>query len=249
MADYTIELRTIIEECPGIDIGLSDYPIFNEDYREVLNQKIIDHYWFYEIGHETVDMFARQMRTKMREIMPYYNKMYEVDLIKINPLYTVDMTTDNTSTAKATTSNTSKLSGNINESHEEKGVTSSTADSKSRAVNSETPQVRLSGDEDYATSAADSVSGSNTKGDTDTKGSSASSNTSQSDDSGTALNDMTGTNKTQGYSGVAGDIITAWRNSVINVDLLVINELSSLFMQLWNSNDEYNERYYGYGWY
>ena len=40
MAVYTTELRRLIEN--GYDLGLDDYPIFDEEYRAVLNKKIID---------------------------------------------------------------------------------------------------------------------------------------------------------------------------------------------------------------
>ena len=39
MSRYTIELRYLIEG--NYDLGLKDYPIFDESYREQLNNKII----------------------------------------------------------------------------------------------------------------------------------------------------------------------------------------------------------------
>ena len=98
MPNFTVELRALVED--GEDIGLNDYPIFRADYRDILNKKITDHYWFYEIGHETHFMFARQMRTKMNEIMPYYNKLYETELIKFDPFMTMQVTTENSSENK-----------------------------------------------------------------------------------------------------------------------------------------------------
>jgi hypothetical protein len=50
----------------GFDIGMAtaiDYPIFDEAYRAVLNQRITDHYALYEIGHETPSMFHRTQLT------------------------------------------------------------------------------------------------------------------------------------------------------------------------------------------
>ena len=48
MSTYTTQLRYIVES--GYDLGLKNYPIFDEGYREVLNNKIIEHYYFREIG-------------------------------------------------------------------------------------------------------------------------------------------------------------------------------------------------------
>lgn len=84
MAKYTIELGKLVET--GYKLALDNYPIFSEDYRRYLNQKIIEHFYFREIGQETADRFNFFLRRKMNEIMPYYNKMYESTLIEFDPL-------------------------------------------------------------------------------------------------------------------------------------------------------------------
>lgn len=70
----------------GYQLSLNNYPIFSEDYRETLNQKIIDHYFFREIGQETADRFNFFLGRKMNEIMPYYNQLYKSAMIKFDPL-------------------------------------------------------------------------------------------------------------------------------------------------------------------
>ena len=96
MSKYTTLLRWIIEQeldNKGLcheeknwkeiydKIGLADYPIFNENYREELNNKIIRHYYFREIGLETAGLFRWYMRREMFEIMPYYNQLYESEIL------------------------------------------------------------------------------------------------------------------------------------------------------------------------
>ena len=90
MSKYTTELRYLIEN--DFDIGLKNYPIFDENYRELLNQKIINHYYFREIGMETAELFKRYLNTTMNEIMPYYNQLYKSELLEFNPFYNVDKT-------------------------------------------------------------------------------------------------------------------------------------------------------------
>lgn len=90
MSKYTTELRYLIEN--NFDIGLKNYPIFDENYRELLNQKIINHYYFREIGMETAELFKRYLNTTMSEIMPYYNQLYKSELLEFNPFYNVDKT-------------------------------------------------------------------------------------------------------------------------------------------------------------
>jgi hypothetical protein len=90
LSKYTVELRTLIDS--GFPIALNDYEIFDESYRERLNQKILDHYLFYEIGFETGERFNHELKRKMNEIMPLYNQMYESELLEINPLLTFKRT-------------------------------------------------------------------------------------------------------------------------------------------------------------
>lgn len=86
MAKYTIEIRSLVDK--GYHFALDDYPIFDECHRQELNDKIIEHYYFREIGAETPDRFNFYLRRKMREIMPYYNQLYISEMIKFDPLAT-----------------------------------------------------------------------------------------------------------------------------------------------------------------
>lgn len=110
MSKYTTELRYICEEYSGFknSKGYRDvndiiteaipkvfdfeFPIFDEEYKSVLERKILKHYYTREISEETVGLWKLRLNTKMNEIMPYYNKLYESELLAFNPLYTVDLT-------------------------------------------------------------------------------------------------------------------------------------------------------------
>lgn len=72
---YGPRLIDIIDD--GYDIGLRDYPIFDETYRETLNQSIIDHFLLREIGAETPAMFIFYLNRRMRENMPKANALYK----------------------------------------------------------------------------------------------------------------------------------------------------------------------------
>lgn len=74
MAHYTVTIKTLLDN--GFDLGLQDYPIWNESYRNILNKKILDHYYMDEIGYETAELFKHFLNARMREIMPYYNDLY-----------------------------------------------------------------------------------------------------------------------------------------------------------------------------
>ena len=105
MAIYTTLLRSIVEqrqadEHVGPDdfsvayrtLGLSDYPIFDESYRAQLNDKIIRHFYFREIGFETVAQFRWRMDATMRENMPYFNQLYASLNLIVDPITNVRYT-------------------------------------------------------------------------------------------------------------------------------------------------------------
>lgn len=67
-------------------LGLDEYPIYDESKRRQLNDKFIRHYWMREIGCETVGHFCLWCSNAFNEIMPYYNKMYETELLNVEHL-------------------------------------------------------------------------------------------------------------------------------------------------------------------
>ena len=241
MADFTIEFRNVVNMVGADHIGLSDYPIFDEQYREFLNAKIIDHYYYREIGLESVDMFIRQLRTKMWEIMPYYNKWYAAEdrMADIDPLSTQDM--------HSTGSANSHASSSMKQKHGEKAsnLTKSESRSKARTVDSETPQTMLAGNQDYATAARDNHSSGD--GTNDVKSSGSSETSTDSTNSAGSGNES----HSWGYTGHAPALIDAWRATFANIDMMVIDELESLFMGIYSSNDGFTgRRHHGYGlWY
>jgi len=217
MGSFTLTLQEAIDResykyTTGIPahkaLGLDVYPIFDEAYRASLNEKIIVHYNEQEIGHETVSMFRYAMSRKMNEIMPLFNQHYKASQIEIDPLKTVDIKNVGTGNETSTTESSSTAGG--------------------RVVASNTPQVRLSGQGDYATSAQDS----NSKTDAD----------------GTASNASTTDNTTSGYSGNPAELVWAMRQTFMNIDLMVIEQLSELFMMVWDNGEEYTRGNNNYGY-
>ena len=187
MSKYTTEVRFICENYAGlvdsvgyeaIDTVLDnsrdkvfdfDFPIFDENYRSVLENKILKHYYTREIGAETVGLWKMWLNTRLNEIMPYYNQLYNSELIKFNPMYDVDLTTthkktddrnDNTSESELRVGNRDMVTHVDDETH---GSSHSTGESEtnSNSTNdhwemfSDTPSGALDGvrDEKYLTTA------------------------------------------------------------------------------------------------
>ena len=78
-ANYTIELRKI-HETPGMCVFDFEYDFYEEQFRCEFEQKFIDHYYFDEIGFETVARFKHNLKAHLNKKMPYYRQLYRTEL-------------------------------------------------------------------------------------------------------------------------------------------------------------------------
>lgn len=233
-AIFTVELGSLVEN--GFDLGLRDYPIFDEAYREPLNNKIIEHFFFREIGLETPGLFKRFLNRKMNEIMPYYNQLYKSALHDFDPFSNYDMYTTGSSSGSSDHSRDYSRTESTTTSAD--GSTTSDTESDARTLVSVTPQMQLSGNEDYATNITDSESKTTANG-----------TSRQSSSASTGASDKTAdsTSTTEDYvthvSGISGitksQALQQFRDTFLNIDMLVIGELNELFMGIytdyWNA--------------
>ena len=233
MSVFTMSLAEAIEKHGRDNIGLDQYPVISETYRERINGLVIDQYLNREIGQETFSLFRHAMRRKMSQIMPTYNELYQTKTLIVDPLRTIDIKTLTVSdTSEQATSDTEYTGASS-------GDTSVTSGSTSRQVGSETPQVFLSDNGNYATSANDGRSDAVAN----TKASETANNSTDAESTRTGHDVMDST--TTGFQGSQADLILAFRQTIINIDMMIVNELESLFMGIWNSGDSYfNRRYY-----
>jgi len=108
MASYTMQLREYIESYSQdnemlsnrdrIKIGREklfdfEYPIFDKDYKAVFETNFIRNFYMREIGFESEGLFKFQLETWLLINMPYYNKLFESELIKFNPLESYSLKT------------------------------------------------------------------------------------------------------------------------------------------------------------
>lgn len=168
MSKYTTELRFILEEAAGYDKSQGyatipeiiekartkifdfDFPIFDENYRETLETKILKHFYTREIGAETVALWKFWLDTRMNEIMPFYNQLYNSELIKFNPLYDTDITTDHD------LSFSSETDGNTNDE------TVKTGRGTKNTTESETTAIDKSGENSNTRNTTDNISETDT---------------------------------------------------------------------------------------
>ena len=277
-ADYT-SVNEIISKSRD-KIFSFDYPIFDEKYREILETKILKRYYTREIGEETVGLWKLRLDTRLNEIMPYYNKMYDAELIKINPLYTTDLkrtkniegNTDKNnrvdSEGKTTNDKTENTVGSDKKtgtegttgSNDGTSYTENTKDNSSSSTDiySDTPQGTLSNMADltYLTNARKITDNGSVTGKTNTDTHDSSEATTTFNTTNSKTNNVTisetndNTNKKTetgkiksvedyienvvGYENVpASELILKYRDSLINIDVMIIEKLSDLFINLW----------------
>lgn len=243
MSKYTTEVRTICENYAGYphysgEMCVShiieksrtkifdfSYPIFDEKYRSVLETKILKHYYTREIGLETVGLWKLKLDTEMNEIMPYYNQLYKSTLLEFNPFYDVDITRKHTSKNDGTRNETSSSNSNG------KSNNSNKVNETSRDLYSDTPQGALTGveSETYLTNARKVASENSSNGE-NTFNSATNGNTeSVIKNTEDYLETVKGKQGTQNYS----DLLLKYRETFLNIDIQIIEELSDLFMNLW----------------
>ena len=227
MSKYTMELRELFtpvkynpplytkDEVEGFfkDYELSDF--LTNDQIEVIEEAgvwskdklasmIVNHYYMREIGQETIGLFKHYAKVTMDEIMEEYLPLIYSSSIKYDPLINVDYTETFTRTANVDNTGTS------------------TSNSDSTAIASDTPQGRVSRAQILAGNYATSTTGSEINNTT---------NTSSGSDS-----EENYTKRQVGNSGVsatAQKMIEQYRDNIRAINREIIEKLEPLFMGLY----------------
>lgn len=263
MSKYTTEVRFICENACGyseskggysVDSIVADswnkvftdkFPIYDESYRGVLCQKILKHFYFREIGCETVGLWKVWMNERLEMIMPYYNQLYKSALLDFNPFYSTDITKSGSNDNQYDEKNSSSSESDYVRTDNLSSVTDSESHSKdtgeSRNLYSDTPQGGLSGveNETYLTDArkiTDSGSSDDTgkvnvsnTGTQGNKGSDSSNGTKVFSNLSEYTEHIIGKNSSESYSA----LLNEFRTTFLNIDQMICNELEDLFLQLW----------------
>lgn len=274
MSVYTTELRYYIESLAPDkikgDIGAmclnADHHIFTyhhpmwggENERQKLHTSILKHFYFREIGFETVALWKFFLNRKMMEMMPRYVELYNTTTYEYDLMSPISFRESYNEQGENTSHNTvSSSESSISE--QDIGTTSETTDatdlssehtSNSTAngqnINSDLPQATFSARADYATNSSTTENSQNTV-DTDTSG--TGSHHSGYDTSHVMDNlelgrdetgEQTGTYSTdhvitrEGNMGISGPtLIQEARDIILNIPIMIFDELEELFMSLW----------------
>ena len=251
MSKYTTEVRFICEHAAGftesqdynkieqvIAGSLSEvfdfnFPIFDESYRSVLETKILRHYYTREIGLETVALWKHFLCMRLNEIMPYYNQLYESELLEFNPLYNVKY--DSSHQGSASGSNRDTDTGTMSEDISDSRNRENEYEDNTLDKFSDTPQGGLTGviNDSYLTTARKVDSeGTGSEDETYTRDRDVStSNTKNGTFSNTDayLRHVEGNNGAKSFS----ELLIKFRETFMNIDMMIINDLNDLFMGVW----------------
>lgn len=201
MAKYTITIKTLIDN--NFDFKMDSYPIFDENYRNTLNQNILYHYYENEIGFETAPLFRFYLNQKLNEIMPYYNELYKVqkklidENLLLNNVNLTEQLTGSNTTETSSTSQSSNNGKNLFQDTPQGQITQTDIDEQTWATNLTLNKNEIE-DESNATG-----SGTNEY-----------------------LKTIIGNNGNKFNIDILNDI----KNNLMNIDLMIINELNELFM-------------------
>lgn len=242
MSKYTSELRFICESLSGLSESASgnrvddiistarplifnfEYPLFDAQYAEVLETKILRHFYTREIGLETYGLWKLKLETKLVEIMPYYNQLYESELIEFNPMYDVNYTRSGSESLSQSESTANSLSTS------ETGSTSSSSQGSEWNLYQDTPQNGLTGIDtyNYLTTATNVKNNGNSQANQSNSASTSSNGNRQALDTKGYLESIVGYRNNN-----PSKLLQDYRDTFLNIDMMIIKDLEELFMQLW----------------
>jgi hypothetical protein len=274
MASYTMELRDVLKTLlvfANVDVSNMttkdlieqgrkklfnfEYEIFDPNYKAVWETNFIRNFFLREIGFETEDLFQFQLESWLRVNMPFFNKLFESELLDYDPLINSKMSTssnknkdiDSTvnSSTNSDTTKTNKQTMDGTENQTANGTQNN--NDFNRHLESETPDSRLaittadgSGVIEYASMIEEDTSKRNntTTNDVDTTTSTSidGSNTDKTTASGNTTNNITDVETyVSTRTGKVGEVtyskmLMEYRQSLIRIENKMFDEMQKLFM-------------------
>ena len=252
-AKYTVVLHTLMTDQrlrEQLDQALSTYPLYKAEKvydliptRDQLNERLLNHYKYREIGFETIGRFLDELRITMSEIMPRYNELFKTVETMANlpsPFDNVDVVETFSEERKSNSTTDSSTGTETTSTAVDTTTTTGTASSHNKHVNSKTPQEGISipaegiDTVNYADEASWNRDSSTTGGSSSSDGSTTatSDSTSNTTNEGSETVEHTYTKKgNQGVNTYAHDM-NEFRTSIIDVVDQIVNDsrIRELFM-------------------
>ena len=226
MERTTLTLGEIIEN--NVNIFDFYYPFYSEEYRPTFERHFIEHFYFDEIGQETVAKFKQRLKIKFNLIMPYWNKIFLADELEQRILDNYDVTEIYTSNIENTSNGINQNTNNIVNNNVSNVITENT----NKNLQSDTPVTKIDLEQvDYFSNITKDIKNGIVNNSTNEESNIQS-------DTITNVNDNrkeTWTRTMQGNIGVQTDadaIIKYWQ-SLRQIENEIFEQCSNLFMEVW----------------
>ena len=203
MSKYTLELRYLYEDK---NFNLFDFPynLYDNDLKPWFEEKFIQHFMFYEIGFETIGKFKQQLMITLNDIFPYYKQLYETEIRSKGIDFMLNKDLKETYVRE--------LESNSKSSQE-----SNSESNNLTTAGETTPSMIKNIDKFMNTAQKDKTDGkSNSKGESN------------------GNSKETYTLTSQGNIGItsSAELLTKWRETLLNIDMMIFNDCETLFMQI-----------------
>jgi hypothetical protein len=213
-----------------------DFPIWLSNYKSILEKKIVMHYFNYEIGFETPQLFQFFLEERLNMIMPYYNQLYASVLVyDITKNIGISITDSENNNKTITNNGSIHQSGTTDQQNNTTNTNVNVQNTTAQKVDYDMPQSKNNTNTDYASFLTDdtnAINGNNTDN--------INAHVTNSNDGTTTNNATTNDNatisKTHSESGnniPIAELIMKHRETLINIDNQIIEDLKDLFMLIY----------------
>lgn len=251
MSKYTTEVRHIVEQATQDYYNLTldekiklslpiifnfNYPIWDIGYKSVLEEKIIRHYFTKEICFETVGLWKFILSERLNLIMPYYNELYKT-IIDYDFLVDTNIVEEykGNNVFNGLSDSTSKAKQESNQTSNNTETSTSDTSENGKNLLSDLPQVNYN-NIDYGTNLTETNNNSvnNISSTNDIVNDNIVKNDSNNTSTTKSTNNDENIKTTKGHNNhTIAELINQYRDSLLNIDNMIINDLKDLFMMIY----------------
>lgn len=210
---YTLQLYYIYKD-DTYNLFDQPYNLYNNELKPYFQEKFFQHFMFYEIGFDNINIFKQHLISTLNVIYPKYKQLYETEIRCQNIDFMLNKDLKE--------SYIRKLNGESEGNSQASSSSDNTSTNNDLTIANDTPQNKIDDLDKYMTSAS--------------KSNSNSTNNSTSNANNTIKNKSNNMEEyeliSQGNIGVtsSAELLEKWRNVIINIDLMIFKELENLFL-------------------
>lgn len=210
---YTLQLYYIYKD-DTYNLFDQPYNLYNNELKPYFQEKFFQHFMFYEIGFDNINIFKQHLISTLNGIYPKYKQLYETEIRCQNIDFMLNKDLKE--------SYIRKLNGESEGNSQASSSSDNTSTNNDLTIANDTPQNKIDDLDKYMTSAS--------------KSNSNSTNNSTSNANNTIKNKSNNIEEyeliSQGNIGVtsSAELLEKWRNVIINIDLMIFKELENLFL-------------------